>query len=74
MQAMSFQTYRFICADDEISYQNRKKFVRHLDEMDTYIRNNRHLIPNYGETWRYGETITTAFVESTINEVVVIQL
>jgi len=38
--------------------------------MDTYIRNNRHLIPNYGEKWRYGEAISTGFVESTINEVV----
>ncbi len=36
----------------------------------TYISNNSHLIPNYGEKYRYGETITTAFVESTINEVV----
>ena len=26
--------------------------------------------PNYGEKWRYSETITTAFVESTVNEVV----
>ena len=28
------------------------------------------MIPNYGEKYRCGETITTAFVESTINEVV----
>ncbi len=33
-------------------------------------RNYRRLIPNYGEKWRYGETISTGFVESTINEVV----
>ncbi len=55
---------------EEIKYKNRKRFLKHLHEMDTYIRNNRHLIPNYGEKYRYGETITTAFVESTINEVV----
>ncbi len=55
---------------EEIKYENCKKFLKHLDEMDTYIRNNSHLIPNYGEKYRYGETITTAFVESTINEVV----
>ena len=59
-----------LCHDEEIHYQNRKKFLRHLEEMDIYIRNNQHLIPNYGEKWRYGETISTAFVESTINEVV----
>ena len=36
----------------------------------TYIANNAQLIPNYGEKYRYGEAITTAFVESTVNEVV----
>ena len=55
---------------EEIAYVNCKKFIKHIDEMDTYIRNNSHLIPNYGERYRYGETITTAFVESTVNEVV----
>ncbi len=59
-----------ISDDEAIRYTNRKKFLKHLDEMDIYIRNNQHLIPNYGEKWRYGETISTAFVESTINEVV----
>ena len=53
-----------------IRYTNRKKFLNHLEELDIYIRNNRYLIPNYGEKWRYGETISTSFVESTINEVV----
>ena len=28
------------------------------------------MIPNYGEMFRYGETISTAFVESTVNEVI----
>ena len=28
------------------------------------------LLPNYGERYRYGETITTSFAESTVNEVV----
>ena len=32
--------------------------------------NNAPLIHNYDEKWRYGETISTAFVESTVNEVV----
>ncbi len=48
--------------------ENIKKVRRRVQ--DIYIRNNQHLIPNYGEKWRYGETISTAFVESTINEVV----
>jgi len=60
-----------VISDHEtIRYTNRKKFLKHLDELDIYIRNNQHLIPNYGEKWRYGEAISTSFVESTINEVV----
>ena len=39
-------------------------------EFEIYIRNNREFIPNFGERYRQGETITTAFVESTINQVV----
>ncbi len=31
---------------------------------------NHLYIPNYGEKQRYSETITTAFVESTVNEVI----
>ena len=57
-------------ADEGIQYKKRKKFLRHLNEMETYIRNNQYIIPNYGEKWRYGEAIATGFVESTINEVV----
>ncbi len=56
--------------DEKIAYTNKQKFINQLEEMDTYITNNQHLIPNYGEKWRYGETISTAFVESTVNEVI----
>src|ERR1700756_5088284 len=41
-----------------------------LDDFRTYICNNREFIPNFGERRRQGETISTAFVESTINQVV----
>jgi len=44
--------------------------VQALAELRTYIVNNRHLIPNYGERYHHGETIATGFVESTVNEVV----
>jgi hypothetical protein len=60
----------FISIDDEIKYRDKKKLAKYLEEFQTYIENNSHLIINYGEKWRYGETISTAFVESTINEVV----
>ena len=39
-------------------------------EFETYIRNNCKFIPNFGERRRQGETISTAFVESAINQVV----
>jgi len=59
-----------ICDGEDIQYKHQKKFVKHLEEMATYIENNQHSIPNYGERWRYGETISTSFVESTVNEVI----
>lgn len=51
-----------------------KKLIKYLEEFQTYIENNCHLITNYDEKWRYGETISTVFVESTINEVVAKQM
>lgn len=59
-----------ICDGEGIQYKNQNKLIKHLEEMTTYIENNRHLIPNYGERWRYGEIISTSFVESTVNEVI----
>jgi hypothetical protein len=41
-----------------------------VGEFNTYIRNNQEFIPNFGERRRQGEIISTAFVESTINQVV----
>lgn len=46
------------------------KLLRSATEFDTYIRNNREFIPNYGERYRQGDRISTSFVESTINQVV----
>ncbi|MGH9326339.1 MAG: hypothetical protein ACRD2B_06590 [Terriglobia bacterium] len=47
-----------------------EKLAAGVAEFETYIRNNQGSIPNYGERYRHGETISTAFVESTINQVV----
>ena len=47
-----------------------KKVADGLSEFETYIYNNREFIPNFGERRRQGEPISTAFVESTINQVV----
>ena len=47
-----------------------EKLATGIAEFETYIRNNREFIPNFGERYRQGETISTGFVESTINQVV----
>jgi hypothetical protein len=47
-----------------------EKLAAGVAEFETYIRNNKDFIPNFGERYRQGETISTAFVESTINQVV----
>ena len=47
-----------------------KKVADSLSELETYIRNNREFIANFGERRRQRETIRTAFVESTVNQVV----
>jgi hypothetical protein len=46
------------------------KLGQHVSEFNTYIANNRAFIPNYGDRYRYGEMISTAFAESTVNQVV----
>ncbi|EML7933860.1 ISKra4 family transposase, partial [Providencia rettgeri] len=61
----------YLCdEEDNLVYKNSKKVVRYLEEMITYLGNNQAMIPNYGERYRYGEPISTAFVESTVNEVI----
>ncbi len=57
----------------DINLPNNKKIgklLKVINEFNVYISNNRELIPNYGERYRYGETISTAFVESTVNEII----
>jgi hypothetical protein len=47
-----------------------EKLAAGIAEFETYSRNNWKSIPNFGERYRQGQTISTAFVESTINQVV----
>lgn len=47
-----------------------RKLRRYLEEFSRYIDNNANLIPNYPERHRYGEVVSTAFVESTVNQVI----
>jgi len=55
-------------SDDTLSASGRK-LAKALDEFLTYLRNNDASIPNDGERWRTGEVISTAFAESTVNQV-----
>ncbi len=48
----------------------RKKLLKALEEFDGYIAANREFIPDYGDRYHNDETITTAFVESAVNQVV----
>ena len=41
-----------------------EKLAAGIAECETYIRNNQESIPNYGERYGQGETISTAFVEN----------
>ena len=54
----------------ELAHTSVQKLLKMTQEFGIYIGNNASFIPNYGERYQYGETITTAFVESTINWVV----
>ena len=50
--------------------QNKKKMAKAVKELRGYIGSNEAFIPNYGERYRHDETISTAFVESTVNQVI----
>ena len=47
-----------------------QKLQKAVSEFHVYISNNRNFIPNYQDRYHYGECISTAFVESTVNEVI----
>ncbi len=50
-------------------HRKPKKLLKAIGEFRSYIENNAAMIPNYGERRRYGEAISTATVESTVNSV-----
>jgi hypothetical protein len=50
-------------------YPRFPQLKRAVQKFRGYIENNRDCIPNYGQRYRRGETISTAFVESTVNYV-----
>jgi len=53
---------------DHLSPEQRKLLTT-ITEFGGYLRANVTSIPNYGERYRAGETSSSAFVESTVNQV-----
>ena len=69
MDSLKFRQLESDGANGEI-YTKLKHLLKAVAEFRTYIMNNAHLIPNYGERYRHGEAIATGFVESTVNQVI----
>lgn len=56
--------------DLEVDYPNLRKFITAAREFGVYIASNVASLINYGERYRSGERISSAFVEATVNAVV----
>ncbi len=67
MNSYDYETSKKISSPKK---NNLKKLSGLMKEFYVYIKNNRNLIPNYGIKYYYGDIISTAFVESTVNEVI----
>ena len=50
--------------------ESRKKLLKAVREFRGYIEANQNFIPNYGDRYRHGEKISTAFAESAVNQVI----
>ena len=48
----------------------QRKLLKTVREFGGYIAANKSYIPNYGDRYRNGETISTAMAESTVNQVI----
>jgi hypothetical protein len=48
----------------------RDKLAKTVREFGGYLAANASAIPNFGERYRAGETISTSFVESAVNQVI----
>ena len=57
-------------AADTLDDERTGTLLGAVEDFHAYIDNNRDFIPNYGERYRHGETISTATAESTVNQVI----
>ena len=60
----------FLNEEEAKEEKGLKKLHNGLDDLIRYLDNNQAFIVNYGERYRNNETITTAFVESAVNQVI----
>ncbi len=67
LQTITYLQLDADCGDDS---SEQRKLSKAVAEFGGYIRANATSIPNYGERFRAGETISSAFVESAVNQVV----
>lgn len=60
--------------DLDLFSQNKEhkkyKLWRAVSEFYEYIQSNSSFIPNYGERYRHGESVSSSVAESTVNEVI----
>ena len=56
--------------DNKGASRDQRKVLKAVTEFGSYLRANSAWIPNYGERYRNGEVISSAFVESVVNQVV----
>ena len=56
--------------DSESGSPQRRKLLKAVRAFETYVSKNRAFLPNDGERYRQGKIISTAFVESAVNQVV----
>lgn len=66
----SIKSLEFCLSGYEDSDAGSKKLLKKVREFRGYIEANQNYIVNYGERYRHGETISSAFVESTVNQVI----
>jgi hypothetical protein len=68
--ALQTITYLQLDVDNEDPRPEQQKLSKAVAEFGGYIRANGAWIPNHGERCRSGEAISSAFVESAVNQVV----
>ena len=54
----------------ETDYPNMRKFLTAIGDFQSYIASNNAILINYGERYRSGGRVSSAFVEATVNAVI----